>query len=469
MEIINSAHDFPVFSLFSKFSLFVVSAGVGMIAYFLFAGTNTKAGYDGGAGAIIIPAVESHLHLPMEAALLAKTQSPVDVSGDAYGVLYVLQLDGKFIRIGNGGTMMKVSTQYANLSDDRTEHEVGFSAIAFHPEFLVKERPGFSKFYVVVAEKARSAMPDFIPQFGFGPETHQDVLYEYQTDFPYASNSKGTRREVMRFSQPGRENNVTSITFDPYGHLFLAVGDGAHMEVDHRSPSKNASSLSNAYGKILPIDPMGRNSVNGKYGIPRTNPFQLVSDALPELWTFGLRAPHSLSFDPFLQNLCIGESSENGMEKVNISEYGGEHFGWDLLRDNGLFSLVSNSQLAEVVTAPTFSIDRRSQSMGMNTGNVIYRGENFPSLAGRLIVANESGDLVVSQPELQGQLQLLDLGPLSGRRINALRTTPAGELLILCADGSIFELKKTESTTEGSWKRKPLYCLRTIESTASRS
>ncbi|MDA8908647.1 hypothetical protein N9I65_00570 [bacterium] len=161
-----------------------------MIAYFLFAGTNTKAGYDGGAGAIIIPAVESHLHLPMEEALLAKTQSPVDVSGDAYGVLYVLQLDGKFIRIGNGGTMMKVSTQYANLSDDRTKHEVGFSAIAFHPEFLVKERPGFSKFYVVVAEKARSAMPDFIPQFGFGPETHQEVLYEYQTDFPTLRTSK---------------------------------------------------------------------------------------------------------------------------------------------------------------------------------------------------------------------------------------------------------------------------------------
>ena len=439
-----------------------------MVAYFLFAGTDSKAGFEGRSGAIHIPAVESRLHLPMEASLLAKTQSPVDISGDAYGVLYVLQQDGKVIRIGNEGTTMKVSTQYADLSNEQTEREVGFSAIAFHPEFLMRERPGFGKFYVVVAEKARSAMPDFIPQFGFGLETHQDVLYEYQTDFPYAANFKGKRREVIRFSQPGREHNVSSITFDPYGHLFLAVGDGSEMAVDNRSTSKNASSLSNAYGKTLRIDPMGRNSVNGKYGIPKTNPFQLVSDALPELWTFGLRAPHSLSFDPFLQNLCIGDSGENGIEKVNISGYGGEHFGWDLLHGSGLFSLVSSSQLAEVVTAPTFSIDRRSQAMGMNTGNVIYRGENFPSLAGRLIVANESGDLVVSQPELHGQLQLLDLGPVSDRGISALRTTPTGELVILCADGSIFELKKTESTTEGSWKRKPLYYLQLIETPSAR-
>ncbi|MDF1658170.1 MAG: PQQ-dependent sugar dehydrogenase [Verrucomicrobiales bacterium] len=457
------------FSLFSKLSLFVASAGIGMAAYFFFAGTDSKASYDGGSGAIRIPAVESRLHLPMEASLLARTQAPVDVSGDSNGVLYILQHDGKVIRIDNEGTTMKVSTQYADLSDKQTDREIGFSAIAFHPEFLMRERPGFGKFYVIAAEKARSAMPDFIPQFGFGPETHQEVLYEYRTDFPYASNFKGQRREVMRFSQPGREHNVTSITFDLYGHLFLAVGDGADMKVDNRSASKNASSLANAYGKILRINPMGRNSVNGKYGIPKTNPFQLVSNALPELWTFGLRAPHSLSFDPFLQNLCIGESGENGIEKVNISEYGGEHFGWDLLHGSGLFNLVSSSQLAEVVTSPSFAIDRKSQAMGTHKGNVIYRGENFPSLAGRLIVANESGDLVVSEPELKGQLQLLDLGSVSDRGISGLRTTPTGELLVLCADGSIFELKKTESTTEGSWKRKPLYCLQLIDPVNARS
>lgn len=452
-----------LFSLFSKLSLFVLSAGVGMVAYFLFAGTESNgAGVQFYSGAIDIPAVETRLQLPMEPSLLARVQSPVDVSGDAYGVLYVLQQDGKVVRIGNEGSTLSVSTQYADLSDDNTETTLGFSAIAFHPEFLVKESLGFGKFYVLVSEKSRSGMPDFIPEFGFGPEHHQDVLFEYHTDFPLASNFKGTRREVMRFSQPGRDHNLTSMTFDPLGFLYLAVGDGAEANVEGRSPSKNASSLANAYGKVLRIDPKGRNSVNGKYGIPQTNPFLLVSNALPELWAFGLRAPDNLSFDPFHRKLCIGESDDVGKDKVNVSEFGGEHFGWDLLHGKGMFSLVSNSQIAEVVTSPVFAINRNSQTVGGNAGNVIYRGEDFPSLAGRLIVASESGELIVSQPERGGRINLIDLGIISAVGIKSLRTTPSGELILLCKDGSIYEMRKVESTSDGSWKRKPLYCFHPV-------
>lgn len=447
-----------LFSLFSKLCLFVVSAGIGVVGYFLLSGTNSRAGYEEAGGAIRIPAVESRLELPIEARLLARAKAPVDLAGDAYGVLYALQQDGKIIRIGNDGTLMTVSTMYADLADESTDQDLGFSAIAFHPEFLAEEHPGFGKFYVVVSEKTRTRLPDFIPEFGFGPETHQDVLYEYTTDFPYASNFKGSRRELMRVSQPGRENNVSSLAFDPYGNLFIAVGDGASAKVESRSPSKNASSLSNVYGKVLRIDPSGRDSMNGKYGIPDTNPFQMVSEALPELWAYGLRAPGHLSFDPFQHCLAISESDHNGLEKVNLSEYGGEHFGWDLMQGQGLFSLVSSSQIAEVVTAPSFSLDRFSQGMGRNVGSFLYRGENFPSLAGSLIIANESGDLIISEQGNGGFLQLLDPEILNGRKIRALRSSPTGELIILCQDGSIFELRKPESTSEGSWKRKPLYC-----------
>jgi glucose/arabinose dehydrogenase len=252
------------------------------------------------------------------------------------------------------------------------------------------------------------------------------------------------------------------MTFDPLGFLYLAVGDGAEAKVEGRSPSKNASSLSNAFGKVLRIDPKGRNSVNGKYGIPKTNPFLLVSEAMPELWAFGLRAPRNLSFDPFHRNLCIGESGDNGQDKVNVSGYGGEHFGWDLLHGSGIFSLISSSRIAEVVTSPIFSVNRNSQTIGGNAGNVVYRGEDFPSLAGRLIVASESGELIVSKPGDGGQISLVDLGLVSEKGISCLRTTPGGELVILCNDGSIYELLKIESTSDGSWKRKPLYCFQPI-------
>ena len=37
--------------------------------------------------------------------------------------------------------------------------------------------------------------------------------------------------------------------------------------------SDNAALLTNVFGKILRIDPLGNNSANGQYGIPADNPF----------------------------------------------------------------------------------------------------------------------------------------------------------------------------------------------------
>ena len=53
---------------------------------------------------------------------------------------------------------------------------------------------------------------------------------------------------------------------------------------------------------------------------------------------------------------------------------------------------------------------------------------------------------------------MTDLGFISALGSKGLRTTPSGELLLLCKDGSIYEMRKVESTSDGSWKRKPLYC-----------
>ena len=165
-----------IFSLFSKLGLFLVSAGIGVVAYFLFAGTSSRAGYEASENVIAIPAVESRLQIPMEAALLAKTQSPVDLSGDAYGVHYVLQQDGKVLRIGNEGTHMKVSTEYADLADGQTDRELGFSAIAFHPEFLVP--------------------PPLSPSF-FYSSTFLYTLFHYLTSF---QNSDSVRKRIRMSS-----------------------------------------------------------------------------------------------------------------------------------------------------------------------------------------------------------------------------------------------------------------------------
>jgi len=318
---------------------------------------------------------------------------------------------------------------------------------------------------VVAAERPGTRRPDFAPEFGSSAEHHQDVVYEYTLEHPLSPSFEGARREVVRFSQPGPGHNLDSLAFDDRGRLYLAMGDGADGEVNRESPSRNASSLTSAYGKILRIDPTGRNAPNGRYGIPETNPFRMVSDALPELWAFGLRAPHSLHFDAFRGGLCIAESTRGGREEINLSFLGGEHFGWDL--DQGSFFLdrSARAQLDDIVTSPVLAFDRASGHSARNIGNVVYRGERFPSLVGKLVFASHDGQLMACDPPEEAdsrmagrELRALALDELKRKRFRGLRTTSAGELVVFCEDGSVLEIRKPQAMGSGDGRSGPLFC-----------
>lgn len=450
-------------SLSAKLGLFVLSIGLGMSSYFVFHNAAAGQKISQNTDTEFTPLVfQQDINLDAEAFLLARTDSPVDLAGDAFGIFYILQKDGKIVRVApevGGGT---TAASYASLSDFKTETSIGFSSIALHPSFLVKEHPGYGRFYVVTSEKAGAGQIDFAPEFGGGIEHHQDVLYEYIVEEPLLDSFRGQKRELMRFSQPGKDNNLSGLAFDPSGLLYLGVGDGAAGTVGSQSASRNASSLTTAFGKVLRIDPTGRSGMNGKYGIPEGNPFRLVTEALPELWAFGLRAPHSLSFDPFHRRLYLAESGINGREEINISPLGGEHFGWDIVEDSAKMTLSMKAQLAEVVTPPAFSLNLRAGLLARTTGNVVYRGENFPSLAGKVIFSSHDGQLMAAypgqDPASSGGFSRVDIGALSQERFTALRSGPRGELVILCEDGDVFEMRKGASLGTGGSKQRSLFC-----------
>ncbi|MEX2580328.1 MAG: PQQ-dependent sugar dehydrogenase [Verrucomicrobiales bacterium] len=452
---------FFLFSITTKLILFALSVGIGIGGYVAVQLWTTHHQFVE-PQAINPAALAAHREMAFDAepSLMARAESPTDLGGDALGVSYVLERGGDVLRISPSLSGAASVTPYCSLADSLTETSLGFSGIAFHPHFLAEGMPGFGKFYVVAAEKPGSGSPDFQPEFGTGAEHHQDVVYEYSTRHPLAPTFEGGKREVLRFSQPGPENNLRSLVFDFQGGLYLGVGDGAVGKISRKSASRNASSLASAYGKVLRIDPTGRDGRNGRYGIPETNPFKLVTEALPELWAFGLRAPHSLSFDPFQGSLCIGEAGRDGVDEVNLSAMGGEHFGWDLTESSTIFSMSMNAQLAEIVTSPIAAFDRRAGMAGRTIGNVVYRGENFPSLAGRVIVASHDGRLIaVDQGENSGNtLSLLEVGGLTGKKFTALRTGPSGELVVLCEDGSVYEMRKSRKVGGDQPGKKSLFC-----------
>ncbi len=449
-------------SLFARIGCAVLSLGLGMASYQLFHrdGANDSANESGQRSAL---PPRTEIVLDAEAHLLVKAVAPVDAAGDALGIYYILQADGAVLRSApeiDGG---HASTVYAELADGRTETSLGFSGFVLHPDFLARGKPGCGRFYVVVAEKAGAGEIDFLPEFGAG-EHHQDVLYEYCVEDPLLAEFRGTRRELMRFRQPGSEHNVRGLAFDPSGSLYLGVGDGALGEIGHGSPSRNASSLANAYGKVLRVDPLGSDAANGQYGIPDGNPFRLVTGALPELWAFGLRAPSSLSYDPFQRRLCIAEQARPDREEINLSFRGGEHFGWDIGENPEKLPRSARARLAEVVTAPTVSLDLAAGWPARTSGSVVYRGESFPSLAGALLFASRDGQLLALRAE-QGAagdgvsgLARVDLGRFSERRFSALRSGPRGELLFLCEDGQVFEMRKGASLGTGGVEQRSLFC-----------
>ena len=58
----------------------------------------------------------------------------------------------------------------------------------------------------------------------------------------------------------------------------------------------NGSDPTNILGTVVRIDPLGNNSANGQYGIPRDNPF-VGGDELDEIYAYGFRNPFRFSFD----------------------------------------------------------------------------------------------------------------------------------------------------------------------------
>jgi len=101
------------------------------------------------------------------------------------------------------------------------------------------------------------------------------------------------------------------------GKLWWSVGDNV--------PSiSNAQTLTNIYGKIL------RFNLDGT--IPADNPFVHVPNAVPAIWSYGLRNPFRFSFLP--DGRPVEEDTGSSYwEELNVLQPGG-NFGWHFVEGN---------------------------------------------------------------------------------------------------------------------------------------
>ncbi|MFE6129891.1 PQQ-dependent sugar dehydrogenase [Streptomyces sp. NPDC056437] len=329
--------------------------------------------------------------------------------------LYVPDLNGKLYLLDRKGRSHEYLDVGAAAGSDFWSHQglgSGFGFVAFHPAFA---RNGI--FYTVHTE-ARAALTDRTPDLPHPEGTRiHSVITEWTADDPRAATFSGTRREVMRLGFLNTYHTVQEINFNPnarpgekdYGLLYIAAGDGA-AGVGGTVPQD----LTAPQGKILRIDPLGRNAPGGKWGIPRSNPFVGQPGKLGEIFAYGLRDPHRFSWDTGGRHqMFIGHIGEHRIESVYEAR-AGDNFGWsnregpfayrkDANPTCGVFPLPADDARYGY-TYPVAAFDHNpppdkpcSDSGNALIGGFVYRGGQVPELYGKYLYSEGvSGRLFVS-------------------------------------------------------------------------
>ncbi len=221
--------------------------------------------------------------------------------------------------------------------------ERGFLGLAFHPRFLQN-----GLFYTFTSEPINGAA-DFSTMTVNNPLNKpancQSLIIEWRVVNPAASSltvDLTSARILLRIDKPYFNHNGGTLAFDEDGLLYISVGDGGNGNdtgIGH-VPGGNGQSLGtgNVLGKILRIDPLGRNSANGKYGIPEDNPFVQSATIPHEIYSYGHRNPYRMSFDREGESLTVYDVGQNSAEEIDHEVRGG-NYGWPIKEGTFLFAV----------------------------------------------------------------------------------------------------------------------------------
>jgi hypothetical protein len=314
----------------------------------------------------------------------------------------------------------------------------GLVGIAFDPDY---RRTG--KFYTLHMEDAvstASAVPKTagVPKLdvsGYAPTkaiaapsagtpiARESVLVEWTDTNPADTEFEGSAREILRVQLVGSIHPVDDLTFNPSARpgdrdwrvLYISAGDGGAGELTD-SRRFNPQRLDNFGGKILRIIPDLREhastsqvSENGKYRIPRDNPFAGLPGARKEIWAYGMRNPHRMAWDRVSSNradmlaFVIGSNGGDARYETVDLITRGANFGYplregpDLKPLSPVYGFVPNDRTLPVRISDTVVLgDRvpmRDSALAYKTGSqgsaiaggFVYHGKKWPALQGSLV------------------------------------------------------------------------------------
>ncbi|MBM2618286.1 PQQ-dependent sugar dehydrogenase [Actinoplanes sp. LDG1-06] len=323
---------------------------------------------------------------------------------DGSGRRAVPDLNGNLYIVKNGvpSVYLDVAATFAPQFFSGRGLGQGFGYVAFHPDF---KRNGL--FYTIHTEQASQTTA--VPDYAQTNVLFHGVINEWKATDPAADTFAGAHRELLRIGFGGQIHGIQEINFNPtarkgsadYGKLYLAVGDGG-LGVNNTDPQN----LAIPHGKLLRIDPAGRNSPNGKYGIPPSNPFVNQAGAAGEIYSYGYRDPHRFSWDRATGKLYLGHIGEHAIEAI-YEVRAGDNMGWSEREGAFVFDKTPATACDRLFplpaddsgyTYPVAAYDH-NPAPGWNctsdvgvavAGGFVYRGQDVPALRGKYVF----GDLV---------------------------------------------------------------------------
>jgi len=260
-----------------------------------------------------------------------------------------------------------------------------------------------------------------------GTIEREAVVIEW-TDTNVANDTfEGRARELMRVQLNTRIHPMGDLVFNPAARpgdpdwrvLYIGCGDGGAGE-RRTAMRQNPQRLDTLVGKILRIIPdlslhteSSVASDNGRYRIPRDNPFVATEGAKKEIWAYGLRNPHRLIWDMDPANrsdnhLLAASIGLHAWEAVYVvhkgKNYGySEREGTEVLQgpDNTMAKLpavdeipvrisdtVSNGTV--VPSYPVIEYPHTAAGGDAIAGGFVYRGKALPALKGKFIFGDIS-------------------------------------------------------------------------------
>ncbi len=359
------------------------------------------------------PLAEPRVGDPQVASVeVGRFDQPVDLKfrrGDP--AMYIVEQPGRVVRY-----LDDLATTVADIGDRTTaDSERGLLGLAFSPD-------------------GRRAYLDYTTLNG------DTVVAEYPVlaDGMFGIDAE---RVVLTVDQPFGNHNGGDLQFGADGMLYIALGDGG----SGGDPRRNASDPSTLLGSILRIDPTPTGEA--AYSIPPDNPFANGTfngvQGAPEVWSYGLRNPWRIAFDPLNGDLWIADVGQNAVEEVDVvSPTDGEpagrgaNFGWSAWEGTQRYN--EDVDAADAVP-PVLTYLHGNDGCSVS-GGAPYRGSAIPDLEPAYVYSDFCSGIVWALDLAGGRnLTLLD----GFERVSAIRVGPDGELYVLELGGTISRLVAT--------------------------